>query len=302
MDAVISYVNGCEKVWRTKFNKYSAFTPSKYNWFYDWGTLKYVLRGISTYMPYIDNVFLVVSNIEQVPDYVDQSKVKIVLHKDFIPKKHLPVFQPNTIEIFMHMIPGLGKEFVYFNDDTIPISPISYDDLICDGKPCISFCENHKKRSMSCSIIKNSYTYANIYMNISKPDNYPLDKDDFGICPIHGPTVFLKSNNKNVYNVMKHSFEKKLTLERTNNNINQYVYSDVLYFTKEYVESNLTLTYIRTDDLSADTCKDDISSINTNYLCINDFGSINGLTLKESSDVLQNALNIKLPDKCKYEL
>ena len=56
MDAVIAYVNGCEKVWRTNYNKYGT-DILKYMKFYDWGTLKYVLRGISTYMPYIKNVF-----------------------------------------------------------------------------------------------------------------------------------------------------------------------------------------------------------------------------------------------------
>ena len=55
-----------------------------------------MLRGISTYMPYIKNVFLLVSNIEQVPDYVDQSKVKIVLHKDFIPEEFIPTFNSCT--------------------------------------------------------------------------------------------------------------------------------------------------------------------------------------------------------------
>ena len=47
MDAVIAYVNGCEKVWRTNYNKYGSDILQYMN-FYDWGTLKYVLRGIST--------------------------------------------------------------------------------------------------------------------------------------------------------------------------------------------------------------------------------------------------------------
>lgn len=303
MDAVISYVNGCEKVWRTEFNKYSAFTPSKYFRFYDWGTLKYVLRGISQYMPYIDNVFLVVSNIEQVPDYVDQTKVKIVLHKDFIPEEYLPTFQPNAIEIFMHMISGLGEEFVYFNDDMIPVSPISYNDLIQDNKPCISFCENYaKQNTMSHNRIYNSYVYANIYVDIYKSSVSQLKKNDMGICPTHSPCVFLKLNNANVYEVMKHLFKSKITLERNKNGINQYVYSDVLYLKKEYMDSKLTLSYIRTDDLNPDTINDDFSLINTNYLCVNDFGQIPGFTLKESSDILQKVLDIKLPQKCKYEL
>ena len=166
MDAVISYVNGCEKVWRTEFNKYSTFMSYKFMLYYDWGTLKYLLRGISTYMPYIKNVFLVVSNIEQVPDYVNQENVKIVLYKDFIPGEYLPTFNPCIVELFMHRIEGLDEQFIYFNQNTVPISSIAFNDLIYNGTPCMSFESNNFSLNDNSNVVNISF--LNTYLTIKR--------------------------------------------------------------------------------------------------------------------------------------
>lgn len=308
MDAVISYVNGCEKVWRTEYNKHYFFKNSTYSKFYDWGTLKYVLRGISTYMPYIKNVFLLVSNIEQIPDYVDQDKVHIVLHKDFIPEEYLPTFNSCTIEMFLHNIKDLGDEFIYFNDDMIPIAPIAYNDLMYNGFPCISFEENYSEEGQTAyKIIKNSFYAACLYVNYKNSYSKniiekPLEYSGPGISSIHGPCVFLKHKNKEIYDDLSDYLNMTITDRRSVKNISQYVYSDVSYLENSYVNSRLTLTYISTKDLNKDNCKDIISNINTNYICINDIGQICGLTYKESAELIQESLNIKLPKISKYEL
>lgn len=307
MDAVIAYVNGCEKVWRTNFSKYGT-DPIQYMKFYDWGTLRYVLRGISTYMPYIKNVFLLVSNIEQVPEYVDQSKVKVVLHKEFIPEEFLPTFNACTIELFMHRIPGLDEYFIYFNDDTLPINPVAYNDLIYNGQLCMSFTENYSIPGQSSyGIIKQSFRGACLYVADKKTysihiiDN-PFDYDGPGVCPIHGPTIFKKSKNEDICNTLYDYFEHHISKEKRPNNVSQHIYSDVVYLENNYIGSRLSLKYISSDNLKEEDFKYEILSANTNYLCINDLGPICGLTYKESSEIIQEILNIKLPKICKYEL
>ena len=307
MDAVIAYVNGCEKVWRTNYNKYGT-DILRYMKFYDWGTLKYVLRGISTYMPYIKNVFLLVSNIEQVPDYVDQSKVKVVLHKDFIPEEFLPTFNACTIELFMHRIKDLGEEFIYFNDDIIPMSPIAYNDLIYNGHICMSFVNNYSSPGKSSyGIINQSFRAACLYVNSKNSYSQniienPLDYNDSGVCPIHGPTIFFKHKNEEIYETLYDYFEHHISKEKRANNVSQHVYSDVLYLENIYIGSRLSLKYLSSDNLKNENdCKYEILSANTNYLCINDLGPICGLTYKESSNIIINTLNLKFPNVCKYE-
>ena len=66
MDAVITYVNGLDPVWQASYSK-AAGVPALAKRFRDWGTLKYLLRGIENCMPFIDDVFLVVASGSQVP-------------------------------------------------------------------------------------------------------------------------------------------------------------------------------------------------------------------------------------------
>ena len=73
MDAVITYVDGNDSAWKQDYEK-TTNVPVMEKRFRDWGTLKYLLRGIETKMPFIRNVYLVVSHTSQVPEWVDQEQ------------------------------------------------------------------------------------------------------------------------------------------------------------------------------------------------------------------------------------
>ena len=298
MDVVIAYVNCKDKVWVKNLLSISPLF-FKYSHYYDYGTLRYTLRGIDKYMPYVNNVFLVVSNIEQVPDYVDQSKVKIVLHKDFIPEEYLPTFQANTIEMFMYNIPGLSEEFMYFNDDMIPVSPIKYEELFKDGLPCINFVENHiEKHWPSHKIFNSSFFEGLNTAKILKGEE--IEYNGIGLHPVHGPVTYLKSMCIKAASTERHKdlLEFYISTFRSPVNLNQYYWCDILYFLNQYVPTNLDVKYVTTDCID-DVTFDDISE-NTKYVCINDYGSISH-TMSEIGDIVQSKLNKILPDKCKYE-
>ena len=298
MDAVIAYVNGCEKVWRTNYNKYGT-DILRYMKFYDWGTLKYVLRGISTYMPYIKNVFLLVSNIEQVPDYVDQSKVKIVLHKDFIPEEYLPLFNSTAIELFLHKIPGLGEEFVYFNDDMIPISHISYDDFFKDGIPCISFNTEQRDKTPSYKHCVLSFYEAKNTVEILTGEE--IDTKDIELqIPQHSPTPLLKSVCDEASNIERHNslLDFYITNIRSPRNLNQYYWADILYFKKQYIESNIKSYYTSTKDIK-DVGIEEVKKENK-FICINDYGS-DEMPLSQIDDIIKLKLDTIFKNKSKYE-
>jgi hypothetical protein len=111
MDIVITYVDGNDPIWKADYEKYTN-VPVMQKRFRDWGTLKYLLRGIEVNMPFIRNVYLVVSHPSQVPEWVDQDGLKIVLHKDIIPEEYLPTFNCNPIEMHLHRIEGLDEEYL----------------------------------------------------------------------------------------------------------------------------------------------------------------------------------------------
>ena len=91
MDAVVTYVDGSDPQWLKEYAAAvgESLEPKRFR---DWGLLRYLLRGISTYMPFVENVYLVVSGEGQVPSWLS-SEVKVVYHRDIIPEEFLPVFQ-----------------------------------------------------------------------------------------------------------------------------------------------------------------------------------------------------------------
>ena len=133
MDIIIAYVDGQDPVWQKDYEVYMN-APVLAKRFRDWGTLPYLFRGIQYRMPFIENVFLVVSHESQVPEWVDRDNVKVVLHKDYIPQEYLPTFNSTTISLFLHRIPGLGEQYLYFNDDIFPVGECRPEDYFRNGK------------------------------------------------------------------------------------------------------------------------------------------------------------------------
>ena len=128
MDAVITYVDGLDPIWQAEYASAvgGEILAKRYR---DWGTLRYLLRGIEKHIPSVENVYLLVSGISQVPAWIDKDQVRVVLHKEIIPEVFLPTFNSTTIEMFMHRIPGLDEQFIYFNDDMFPVLDCSPEDF-----------------------------------------------------------------------------------------------------------------------------------------------------------------------------
>lgn len=80
--------------------------------------LKYSMRSLFRYTPWIRNIILVTNG--QVPNWLDTEhpRVRVVTHAEiFKNKADLPVFSSPSIEMHLHRIPGVSKKFIYLNDD-----------------------------------------------------------------------------------------------------------------------------------------------------------------------------------------
>ena len=106
MDIVITYVNGLDPVWLQSYAEHTK-VPITTKRFRDWGFLPYLFRGIEQNMPFVRNVYLVVSGDSQVPEWINRDHVKVVHHEDFVPKEYLPTFNSNPLEMYLHRIEGL---------------------------------------------------------------------------------------------------------------------------------------------------------------------------------------------------
>lgn len=69
VDLVVTYVDDRDLVWRRTVSQYKVeLSPQRYR---SWDIFKYWFRGVEKHMPFIRTVHLVVSNIEQVPEWLD---------------------------------------------------------------------------------------------------------------------------------------------------------------------------------------------------------------------------------------
>jgi len=261
MDAVITYVNGLDPVWQAEYASATGQNPitKRYR---DWGTLKYLLRGIETHIPYVNSVFLVVSSESQVPDYIDRNNLHIILHKDIIPEQFLPTFNSSTIEMFLHRIPGLGERFLYFNDDMFPVSDIKEDDFFKGDKIRMGFSRH--------IIVNNSYKHA--LFNSDRLVRKHLGKRHFlfFIRPQHTCSPMLKSESEKIFEACREEIFSTITMQRAPFNNSQFVYTDYLYFTGKAINRRVSNRHLSPSVKSAETMCGYILKPKTKLININD--------------------------------
>jgi hypothetical protein len=91
--------------------------------------ITFSVRSVLKYLPWIRTIFIVTD--QQIPPIdqhlLDSGKVRIVDHREIIPARYLPTFNPNVIESGLHNIHGLSDIFLYNNDDFFYFSSVSED-------------------------------------------------------------------------------------------------------------------------------------------------------------------------------
>lgn len=98
--------------------------------------LKYSLRSVEQYAPWIRTIFIVAD--EQTPRWLDtlHPKIRMVDHKEILPAGSLPCFNANVLEHHLHKIPGLAERFLFANDDMFFNRPVAPGDFFApDGLP-----------------------------------------------------------------------------------------------------------------------------------------------------------------------
>ncbi|HAM45040.1 MAG TPA: hypothetical protein DCM67_08490, partial [Propionibacteriaceae bacterium] len=137
IDAVYTWVDGHDPNFRIQLERYMSgradnansgdARPSRYR---SHDELRYSLRSLQGYAPWIRHVYLVTNG--QVPVWLDETHpgITVVPHEAIFPDAgHLPTFNSLAIELHLHRIPGLSRRYLYFNDDLFfgrPVSPESY--------------------------------------------------------------------------------------------------------------------------------------------------------------------------------
>ena len=292
MDVVITYVNGNDPVWKQDYEKYTN-VPVMQKRFRDWGTLKYLLRGIENRMPFVRNVYLVVSHPSQVPEWVDRKNLKIVLHRDIIPEEFLPTFNCNPIEMHLHRIPGLDEEYLYFNDDMFPVGDCKPEDFFCNGRPVIGYYRHFIAGNMYKKICRNSDRLARKALGL-KPSF-------FFTRPQHICSPMLKSQCEELYSMVEEQVRRtSASRTRTENDLNQYLFLDYMNYKGMVIREKISNKHFSVSVASPESLEAFLRKPDRNLVCINDV-HLSESRYEALHDAILNAFESVFPIKSKYE-
>ena len=123
IDVVFTWVNKNDRAWRSARKKYLKTTQGvlkevkKDSEGCNYDDLKYSLRSIYTFAPFIRHIFIVTSSHK--PKWLaNHPMVTVVSHKSIFPdKKDLPTFNSIAVESNLHRIPNLASRYLYFSNN-----------------------------------------------------------------------------------------------------------------------------------------------------------------------------------------
>ena len=292
MDVVITYVDGNDPLWKLDYEKYSD-VPVMEKRFRDWGTLRYLLRGVEKHMPFVSNVFLVLSHESQVPQWIDKNVVRVILHKDFIPETLLPTFNCNPIEMHLHNIEGLNEEYVYFNDDLFPVADSRPEDFYRDGKAVLGFSRHLFAGGMFKQICRNSDRMARGLL--SMPGSLCF------LRPQHSCQPMFKSICSKVYGELKEEILTSMTRTRTAANMNQYLYLDYAFYSGRMISERISCKHFSAAVTSPSRLRRFIRKPYRKFLCINDV-RLGEQKFNQMQSAVIKAFEERFPQKSRFEL
>jgi len=127
IDAVFTWVDGDDPEWKLQKQQFSGHVPETSEGaarghaeerFRNRDELKYALRSIELFAPFIRNIYLVTCG--QRPSWLNEfsERLIVVSHEEIYANPAvLPTFNSSGIETQLHHIDGLSEHFLYFNDD-----------------------------------------------------------------------------------------------------------------------------------------------------------------------------------------
>ena len=329
IDFVIPWVNGSDPVWlaeKAKYNYLAENSECENNSaerYRDWGLMKYWFRGVEKYAPWVNKIHFVTWG--HIPDFlnVEQPKIHIVNHKDFIPEDCLPLYNSSAIEVALNRIPNLSEFFVYFNDDMFLMNSVKETDFFIDNKPrgyfednpCFAYGNSNYGRKIfnALSIINKHFDkHEMAKMNLRKYFSQPfLSKSFFytllsfpwkpvlGIPATHLPAAFLKSTWDKVWRVEAKILNETLHSKfRQSKNVQQELFRYWQFMEGNYVPQKIIGKYFQLRD---DTI-DDICYFFNEYaykeLCLND-GPVSNFN--DAKRKILDVFEAYFPQKCTFE-
>lgn len=292
VDAIITYVSGNDPLWQQDYEQTIHKAPLTKR-FRDWGTLRYLLRGIQACMPFVDNVYLVVSRDSQVPSWCDTEHLRIVRHEDIIPAEHLPTFNSAVIGLFLSKIPGIKERYIYFNDDIFPLKPCCEDLFFQDDRVAINFADCLFVKGYYKRHVRNSDRLAKKLLGRKPGLVYKR--------PQHSCIPMLKCACDEVWSLAGDEIMSSLSPVRSERNLNQSLFLNYLYYGGRAFSRRIPSKFFSLALATPEQIAQYILNPKKELLCINDVQMPVQKFEAYKSRIIE-AFETRFPDKSQFEL
>lgn len=279
--------------------------------FTDNGELKYSLRSVELYAPWVNKIYIVTDN--QIPNWLnlDNPKIEIIKQNDILLNSAIPSFNSIAIEHSIKNIPNLEEHFIYANDDmffNLPTEPEFFFNK--KGYPISRFRKKRKKRYYTL------YEYA---LNNAENLIYKKFKINLNFEPHHNIDAYLKSEVINCYETFKSEIDKTINSHfRNKENVERAIYQKYFVAVKKgefkrvsKVDCKLNpikrLINLIKKEYKKDSClifpqgrniEETLNKFKPHLFCINDSEE----TTNEDRKYLKEFLQKKFPNKSAFEI
>lgn len=279
--------------------------------FVDNGELKYSLRSVELYAPWVNKIYIVTDN--QIPNWLnlDNPKIQIINQNDILLNSAIPSFNSIAIEHSIKNIPNLEEHFIYANDDmffNLPTEPEFFFNK--KGFPIVRFRKKRKKRF---------YTIYECALNNAENLIYKKFNLMLNFEPHHNIDAYLKSEVINCYETFKNEIDKTINSHfRNKENVERAIYQKYFVAVKKgefkrvsKVDCKLNpikrLINLIKKEYKKDSClifpqgrniEETLNKFKPHLFCINDSEE----TTNEDRKYLKEFLEKRFPNKSAFEI
>lgn len=325
IDFVIPWVDGSDLLWRKEKNRCLGTEDEENatdNRFRDWNLLRYWFRGVEECTPWVNKIYFITYG--HLPEWlnVENEKLVIVNHKDYIPQKYLPTFSSHPIELNIFRIKNLSEHFVYFNDDMFLLKRMTPEQFFVKGLPVDAYIETilpatnndtfiHTLLNDIYIINKNFSKWEVVKKNFLKIFNIKYGSKNLNnLCLLpwkkfasfqitHLPQPFLKSVLEEVWEKENDFLDKVCKNKfRTNQDVNQYIFRYWQCCTGRFTPSK-PLAGKGMVSIGHNDYLKIIEKNKYNCICLND--GDNSVDVETESKKIIEEFEKIFPDKCSFE-
>ena len=330
IDFVILWVDGNDPKWQSEKAKYDPNVnddSNSVNRYRDWGLLPYWFRGVEKFTPWVNKIHFVTWG--HVPEFLNLNnpKLNVVNHKDFIPEEYLPTFSSHAIELNIHRIPNLAEKFVYFNDDMFVVRHMDEKAFFNEGLPCTyggeipmafqgdtgiwqhasvnnmgvinsHFNKKQQVKSFNRKYINKNYRWQDNVRTLAIEKLFP---DYFlGFKNLHAPGAYLKSTFEEVWKkesgLLKNTSSHKF---RSADDVNQWVMLWWQVASGNFSPYNTDNLVCSVNENTLEFLCNAIKIQSNDMICVNDGADKNSFS--HLAENLKTAFETILPEKSSFE-